>query len=38
MRRNENGVTIIALVTTIIVLLIIAGISIGSTTNYKRCN
>lgn len=36
MRKKENGITIIALVVTIIVLLIIAGISIGSITNEQR--
>jgi type II secretory pathway pseudopilin PulG len=40
MRKKENGITLIALVVTIVVLIIIAGISIGSITsdnrNYKR--
>lgn len=37
MRRNEKGITIIALAVTIIVLLIIAGISISSISENNRC-
>lgn len=36
MIKNEKGVTIIALVVTIIVLIIIAGISIGPIKSNKR--
>lgn len=36
MRRNEKGITIIALVVTIVLLVIIAGISIGSISGNKR--
>lgn len=36
MKKNEKGITLIALAVTIIVLLIITGISIGSITNGKR--
>lgn len=36
MKNQEKGVTLIALVITIIVLMIIAGISIGSIANEKR--
>ena len=32
-RKNENGITIIALVITIVILLILAGISIQAITN-----
>ena len=33
--KNEQGITLVALVTTIIVLLIISGITIGSLTSKK---
>lgn len=36
MRRNEKGITILALVITIVLLVIIAGISIGSISGNKR--
>lgn len=36
MRKNEKGVTLIALAITIIILSIIAGVSISSLTNEKR--
>lgn len=32
-RRNENGITLVALVITIVILLVLAGISISTLTN-----
>lgn len=36
MKRNEKGITIIALAVTIVLLIIIAGISISSISGNKR--
>ena len=33
--KNEKGITLVALVTTIVILLILSGISIGTLTNKK---
>ena len=33
--KNEKGITLVALVTTIIILLILAGITIGTLTSKK---
>ena len=35
-RKQERGITLIALITTIIVLLILAGITIGAITGRHR--
>ena len=36
-QKKEHGITLVALVITIIVLIILAGISIGMIVKYRNC-